>query len=149
VHNFTFSLRSFNFHLAYIHTHRATLYFTAPSTDVKMSSSNVSVPGEMWVKYSTGQAILVSTLGCEDVAEFISAVKAKLPNELGSIDPHRITLHIHENADSLRPGLRLSLLHEQAGYSGNDDEHTLIVKATGMLDSFFVAVLRPFYNSPR
>jgi hypothetical protein len=98
-----------------------------------MSSSNVSVPGEMWVKYSTGQAILVSTLGCTYVTQFIDAVKAKLPNELGSIDPHRITLHIHENAESLRPGLRLSLLHEQAGYSGNDDEHTLIVKATGML----------------
>jgi hypothetical protein len=73
------------------------------------------------------------------VTQFIDAVKAKLPNELGSIDPHRITLHIHENAESLRPGLRLSLLHEQAGYCGNDDEHTLIVKATGMFQTVWNA----------
>jgi hypothetical protein len=98
-----------------------------------MSSSNGSVPGEMWVKYSTGQAILVSTLGCTYVTQFIKAIKAELTPKLDSVTVDDITLHINENAESLRPGLRLSLLHEQAGYSGNDDEHTLIVKATGML----------------
>ena len=66
-------------------------------------------PAELWVLLKShdsavvNQAVLVSTQHSCYVTHFIDAIKKKLSNELGNVDPNRITLHLTKDSPALEP----------------------------------------------
>ncbi|KAJ3112491.1 hypothetical protein HDU96_004508 [Phlyctochytrium bullatum] len=88
--------------------------------------TTTSPSGELWVLLKSddtavvNHAVLVSTENCRFVTHLIDAIKKKLPNELGKVDPHRITLHLTESSVALRPGAALP--------APNTEETALVVK---------------------
>lgn len=81
----------------------------------------------LWVKYLNTRAVEIDATSCRNVNGLIEMVKHKL-GSLKDVPFENITLHASENQVALRPGLSLSQLSTQPGYTVNDDDHPLIVK---------------------
>lgn len=68
-----------------------------------------TTPQKLWVLLNSNDSAVVNkpvkvpTGGCDDVDDFIEAIKQKLANELGHVDPHRITLHLTRDSLALEP----------------------------------------------
>jgi hypothetical protein len=66
-------------------------------------------PQKLWILLKSNDSAVVNkpvkvpTDGCQDVDDFIDAVKKKLSNELGTVDPNRITLHLTKDSPALEP----------------------------------------------
>ncbi len=82
---------------------------------------------KLWVKFGSNSATQVSTQGCRNVDDFLEACKKKLSHKLGAYDVDQLSLSTSADGPSLRPGLLLSALPSQPGYSPNDDEHPLFI----------------------
>jgi len=82
---------------------------------------------KLWVKFGSNNPVKVSTEGCQDVDDFLEACKKKISSKLGSYDVDQLSLSTTEGGPSLRPGLLLSYIPSQSGYSLNDDEHPLFI----------------------
>ena len=91
-------------------------------------------PQKLWILFKSHDAavvnmpVKVSIDGCQDVDDFIKAIKKELHNKLGHVDPDNITLHLKNDSPALRPGLALNSVVTQPGFI-NDDESPLVVKA--------------------
>ena len=107
-----------------------------------MATPPVPPPLKLWVLLKSNdpavinKPIKVSTKDCEDVDDFIEAVKKKLSPDLDAIAVNRISLHLTENADALRRGLGLSALPSQPGYVTNTDESPLFITALSPASAF-------------
>ena len=64
-------------------------------------------PQKLWVRLKYSAAVnrptQVLTKDCDNVDDFIEAIKKKLSNKLGHVDSDNITLHLTEDADALEP----------------------------------------------
>jgi hypothetical protein len=84
-------------------------------------------PRKLWVllkscdPYVVNHPIKVSTDGCEDVDDFIGAIKNTLPKQLAEVDPNLITLHTTDDSPALEPDDPLP--------SQNTKKTALVVKA--------------------
>ena len=85
---------------------------------------------KLWVKLKTNNATQVSTEECQNVDDFLEACKEKLSPDLDSIPASRLSLSITEGGPALRPGVVVTDIPSQPGYSVNDDEHPLFITAT-------------------
>ena len=89
-------------------------------------------PQELWVllkshdSAAVNKPVKVSTDGCQDVDDFIEAVKKKLSPRLDLVDPDNITLHLTEDSTALRPDLSLNSVVSQPD-SINNYESPLLV----------------------
>ncbi|KAI3655278.1 hypothetical protein MP638_002711, partial [Amoeboaphelidium occidentale] len=92
----------------------------------KTEAGEVVVPKYLWVKYGESRSVPVATEGCNFAALFIDAVKAKMPNTLGSFDANQITLHTSEDAAALEPDHEVVKL--ASGPAGLSAKTPLIVK---------------------
>jgi len=79
------------------------------------------------------------------VTHFIEAIKKKLHNKLGHVDPDNITLHHTEATEALRPGLALNSVVSQPGFI-NNDESPLVVKAQTIVGSPTSPTRKPSRN---
>ena len=90
-------------------------------------------PKELWLLLKSHDAavvdmpVKVSLDGCQDVHDFIKAIKKELSPDLDAVSVRRITLHLTEDSPALRAGLALSSVVTQPGFI-NDDESPLVVK---------------------
>lgn len=82
---------------------------------------------KLWVKFKTNNAVKVSTEECQDVDDFLKAVKKEISPLLDSYAPAQLCLSTTDGGPSLRPGLLLTDIPSQPGYSENDDEHPLFI----------------------
>jgi hypothetical protein len=70
-------------------------------------------PKKLWILFKSNDSSVVNhpthvpTKDCENVDDFIDAIKKKLSNELGTVDPHRITLHLTQDSSALEPNASL------------------------------------------
>ena len=84
-------------------------------------------PQKLWVLLKSNDSAVVNhptqvpTKDCENVDDFIKAIKKELSNELGHIDPHRITLHLTKDSPALEP--------DDALPAQNTKKTALVVKA--------------------
>ena len=66
-------------------------------------------PVKLWVLLKTSDPtvvnlpVKVSTESCDDVCDFIDAIKKKLPKQLDDYDPSFITLHLTQDSPALEP----------------------------------------------
>ena len=66
-------------------------------------------PVKLWILLKTNDStvvnrpVKVSTEGCDDVCDFIDAIKKKLPKQLEDYDPSFITLHLTQDSPALEP----------------------------------------------
>lgn len=86
---------------------------------------------KLWVKFGADNPTGVSTDDCEDVDDFLDACKKKLLFLYGQFPPGALTLSTTEAGPALRPGLLLSNIPSQPGYSGYDDGNPLFLSVTG------------------
>jgi hypothetical protein len=112
-------------------------------------------PRKLWVLLNSNDSavvnhpVKVSTNDCEDVDDFIDAIKKKLSPDLDAVAVNRITLHITEYSPALRPGLALSTILAQSGFINNDKSPlvvtvpppapTLVCMAYGKADMPFIS----------
>ena len=91
-------------------------------------------PQKLWILLKSHDAVVVNhptqvfTKDCDNIDDFIDAIKKKLHNKLGHVDPDNITLHLTEDSPALRTGLALNSVVTQPGFI-KDDESPLVVKA--------------------
>ncbi|KAI8891842.1 hypothetical protein BC833DRAFT_431227, partial [Globomyces pollinis-pini] len=66
-------------------------------------------PPKLWVLLKSNDSAVVNkpvkvpTKDCDDVDDFIEAIKKKLPNKLGHVDSDNITLHLTKDGPALEP----------------------------------------------
>ena len=84
---------------------------------------------KLWVKFGKNNSVKVSTEGCSDVDDFLKACKKELSSKLGSYDVDQLFISINADGNALRPGILLTDIPSQPGYSENDDEHPLFIRA--------------------
>ncbi|KAI9337563.1 hypothetical protein BDR26DRAFT_457843 [Obelidium mucronatum] len=82
----------------------------------------------LWVKLGNCRSIEISTESCRNVHELIKKVKAEA-SSLAGVSIERINLYTGDPVrnEALRPGLLLTEISSQTGYSRNDDAHPLFV----------------------
>ena len=83
---------------------------------------------ELWVKLGNNRATQVSTEGCSNVDKFLEACQKKLSKQLGSYDIDQLSLSTTEGGEAIRPGLPLTEILNQPGYSLNDDLNPLFIR---------------------
>ena len=82
---------------------------------------------KLWVKFGKNNSTQVATEGCSNVDDFIKQCKKELqiPNP-----PQELSLSTTDGGIPLRPGLLISDILSQPGYSQNDDEKPLFISVT-------------------
>jgi hypothetical protein len=80
---------------------------------------------KLWVKFGSNNAVKVSTEQCQDVDDFLEACKKKLLFLYGQFPPGELSLSTSYDGPSLRPGLLLSAIPSQPGYSPNSGDWNL------------------------
>lgn len=82
---------------------------------------------KIWVKFKTNNSVKVPTEGCSDIDDFLKACKKELSPHFDSVAIDQLSLSLTADGNSLRPGILLTDIPSQPGYSENDDEHPLFI----------------------
>jgi hypothetical protein len=89
-----------------------------------MESSTATLPLKLWIRLRNQPPVLIPAGRCEDVYDFMDAVKKEVSVGPSSVAVTRVTLHTSENEEALRPELALTEL----GEAGQSAEKALIVE---------------------
>ena len=88
---------------------------------------------KIWVKFGEKNSVKVPTTttdGCSDIDDFLKACKKELLFMYGDFPKGEISLSTTAGGNSLRPGILLTDIPSQPGYSQNDDENPLFISVT-------------------
>ena len=92
----------------------------------------LKVPPKLWVRVigTSGQPIKVSTNQCEDVANFIKAIRKEVSPDLDGVSLHRLSLHRGLQDEALEPDLALEDLVVQRNILPSKPKNPLFIKVT-------------------